>query len=727
MSRSNGLLCGDSVLSRPAGHRARASVGGGWEDGLVTKSTSSSAPRRTPYLAAPGLPGWHHLDLKGGVSIDLPDPYWTSEETRRAARRAAAQARMETEGLTRRLIELLHQADAISVYVRLVTQEQLGRLRHMEELAGYEGAVEFLGGLVTSLDVEAVTANRSLPVSQEVVREVDFLLREIASRAPLITAADLDGQSDERHVEERYQLLLEKMYDRMAGYPQHLRAIDLAVLNGIDRECACALGFRPTRALELAAIHTKAIEGIRMQALSRLRDRKSCPRPSWHELVDAFAEAAGRDPASTVAAEDGWSSDEVTSILTAMATPVGSQDVTSLLSPNRLRCFPVIQTPDGYVWPHPEDFIHEAPEWIDALLLAREALSLRERLSVQRARITEQLVADRLVGVFGASRVSRGVKYAIGKNQVAETDVIVDLGTAAIVVEAKAHRITAQGRAGHVDRVRTKFRELVEAPIRQSARARDALLAGASFRNAPGQARIRQTPRTEVARVVVTLDRIDPFAAVARDGDLDGPGDVWMVSLADFLAVMDTLCDPTAVYAYIQTRMAQTAAQSPLIGIETDALGAWLRTREGVWPLLAGSAGRLAYSSKEINAFFTLADQHERLPGLVAAPPRPSLGVPSPILDLMIREMQNGHPLWPTAAKSIFDVRPECWRPIHRQLQQPRRPTTRTQRRAARRAARGRALSGSLHLDVVEPGTPEILDGMPDGRIRIQVQSTAAN
>lgn len=693
----------------------------------MTKRTSSGAPRPASYLTTPGLPGWQHLDLEDEVSIDLPDPRWTSEDTKRAARMLAAQAKDETGRLTQRLVELLHESDAVGVYVRLVTQEQLGRSRHTPGMAGYEGAIEFLGGLVTSMAPELVGANRSLAVSTETVQEIDALLREVASRAPLITAVGLYGQSDERHIEERYQLLLEKMYDRMGGYPQHLRAITLAVFGGIDEPCAALLGFRPTRALDLAAQHTRAIEDVRTEALSRLSQNqgKSPSQPRWQELMDAFAEAAAQDPASTLADAEGWSSAEVTAILNAMATTVGSQDVTSLLSPNRLRYFPVIQLQDAYVWPHPEDFLHEALEWIDTLLLAAQASRLRERLSNRRARATEQLVADRLASVFGAERVSRGAKYSIGKNQVAETDVVVDLPGAAIVVEAKAHRITAQGRAAHASRVRTKFKELVEAPMGQSARARDALLDGVSFSHALGQAPIRTVPRTEVARVVVTLDRIDPFATVAKDGDLDGPGDVWMVSLADFLAVIDVLQDPTAMYAYIHTRMAQTAARSPHIAMETDALGAWLRTREGVWPLIGGSAGRLAYSSAEINAFFTQADQHERRPDLVQPPRHLPLGVPKPILDLMVRELENQHPLWPAAAKAIFDAHPRVWRPIRRDLEQPRRTATRNQRRAARRTAGGRALSETLHLAVVGPPTPEVLETTPEGRIRVQVQRRA--
>lgn len=66
--------------------------------------------------------------------------------------------------------------------------------------------------------------------------------------------------------------------------------------------------------------------------------------------------------------------------------------------------------------------------------------------------------------------------------QWAEADAVVDLPAVQIVVEAKGHRLTDLGRAANPARVRTKFDELVTEPLRQSARARTALLSGAACR-----------------------------------------------------------------------------------------------------------------------------------------------------------------------------------------------------------------------------------------------------
>lgn len=649
----------------------------------------------------------------------------TFEDRRRAALKAADEARAATVECTERLVHALKATDSLGLYLQLVAQEQLGRSRRPTEMHGYEGAIEFLGGLVTSLPPELVLANRAVAITPEVADEVEALLRHIASLAPLIIALDLMDETDERHVEERYQLMLEKMYDRMSGYPQHLRVVNRAIFSGLDRACDEQFGFRPTRALDLAERHTRAMEEVRFRELDRLRsiDGGSL-RAGGRSLVSVFTGAGSLDPAVALAKASAWSSNEVSLLLSAMATPVGSQKVTSVLCPNRLRHFPVIQlTNDGHVWPHPEDFMHEALDWFDELLLKRGADKLRDQFSKARANATEELTFQRLTEVFGQDRVVRGAVYNIGNNASAEADVVVDLPGAAIVVEAKAHRLTARGRAADPGRVRTKFRELVESPLAQSGRARDALLAGAEFKAPGGYGRIRTTPRTEVARVVITLDRVDPFAAVARDGEPGGPGDVWMVSLTDFLAVMDLLDDPTAIYAYIQTRMAQTSAQSPQITMESDALGAWLRTREGVWPHLGGTAGRLAYTSDEVNDFFTRQEQHDRYPDRVPAPDRPTLAVPRPVLDLMRLELNRHNPLWPAAAKAIFSAHPKVWRPVHRDLARINNGApTRDYRRAVRRAAAGRALTAGLHVAVADSDAAEALEAAESGGVRIRVR-----
>lgn len=693
---------------------------------MPRRTSGPSARRRAvSYLTTPEVPGWQHMDFGDGVTIDVADPHWTLEDRRRAARKAAAEARAETFECTDRLIHWLKATDSLGVYLQLVAQEQLGRSRRPPEMHGYEGAIEFLGGLVTSLPPELVLASRSVPITSEVANEVDVLLRHIASLAPLITAVDLMGETDDRYVEERYQLMLEKMYDRMSGYPQHLRAVNRAIFSGLDWACDEQFGFRPTRALDLAECHTRAIEEVRFRELDRLRsmDGESL-RPRGRSLVSVFTMAGSLDPAVALAKASEWSSDEVSLLLNVMATPVGSQKVTSVLCQNRLRHFPVIQLPnDGHVWPHPEDFMHEALDWFDALLLERGADKLRDQFSKSRANATEQLAVNRLTAVFGKERVARGAVYRIGDNASAEVDVVVDLPGAAIVVEAKSHRITARGRAADPGRVRTKFRELVETPLAQSARAREALLAGAEFKVPAGYGRVRSTPRTEVARVVITLDRVDPFAAVAKDGEPDGPGDAWMVSLTDFLAVIDLLEDPTAIYAYIQTRMAQTAAHSPHITMESDALGAWLRTREGVWPQLGGTAGQLAYTSDEVNAFFTRQEQHDRHPDRVPAPDRPTLAVPRPVLDLMRSELNHHNLLWPAAARAIFSAHPKVWRPIHRDLARTTYPApTRDYRRAVKRAAAGRALTAVLHVAVADSGAAEPLEAAEAGGVRIRVR-----
>ncbi len=90
-----------------------------------------------------------------------------------------------------------------------------------------------------------------------------------------------------------------------------------------------------------------------------------------------------------------------------------------------------------------------------------------------------------------------------------------------------------------------------------------------------------------MSRIVVTLERVDPFAMMIseihqpNDDSPQRPLDVWMVALADLLAVTDVLETPHELFAYIDTRTRVTQRGYPTIMMETDALAAWCNDRLG--------------------------------------------------------------------------------------------------------------------------------------------------
>lgn len=79
-----------------------------------------------------------------------------------------------------------------------------------------------------------------------------------------------------------------------------------------------------------------------------------------------------------------------------------------------------------------------------------------------RGEFTENFVAGRLAAVFGADRVFANIDIWEGKTKVAEIDVLVLWADRAIVVQAKAKRLTVEGRKGNDQIIRDDFKKSVQ-------------------------------------------------------------------------------------------------------------------------------------------------------------------------------------------------------------------------------------------------------------------------
>jgi hypothetical protein len=208
---------------------------------------------------------------------------------------------------------------------------------------------------------------------------------------------------------------------------------------------------------------------------------------------------------------------------------------------------------------------------------------------------------------------------------------------------------------------------------------------------------------------VILLDRVDPFVTNAAKGQSAQEIDAWIVSLADLLAVVEILRDPAELYSYIKMRSEQTAQGSPVIIMESDALGAWLKTREGAWTAPPETVLHLAYSSDQINAYFTQQEMHTRHPDLIRATVnRPTTGVPPTILDCLNRLLARKDPAWPTVTHAVGAVKPSNWRVVQRDIDRGLRSSlNRTDRRALQAAARGRNL-GALVVKTGDRDAAEV-------------------
>lgn len=79
-----------------------------------------------------------------------------------------------------------------------------------------------------------------------------------------------------------------------------------------------------------------------------------------------------------------------------------------------------------------------------------------------RGEFTENFVAQRLKGVFGADRVFANIDIWHGKTKVAEIDVLVLWADRSIIVQAKAKRLTVEGRKGNDQVIREDFKKSIQ-------------------------------------------------------------------------------------------------------------------------------------------------------------------------------------------------------------------------------------------------------------------------
>lgn len=101
--------------------------------------------------------------------------------------------------------------------------------------------------------------------------------------------------------------------------------------------------------------------------------------------------------------------------------------------------------------------IYESPfYWMQA------DASYRSRHTKNRGQFTEDFVANRLAGVFGAEHVLTNVDIWQGRNKVAEIDVLVLWADRAIIVQAKSKRLTIEARKGGDRVIRDDFRKSVQ-------------------------------------------------------------------------------------------------------------------------------------------------------------------------------------------------------------------------------------------------------------------------
>jgi hypothetical protein len=630
--------------------------------------------------------------------------------------RQTAEAERQLPELLEKITTCALASDPLMLFSRLHAFDAMLRgVLPSPAMFGTDALLEFYGGLVTSMPVGQVLTRLGTDDDPQAFYDLHAALRDYALAEHVLGLGGLDralieGSANALASAQR-QLEFEHRFDRMFGFPAQLRRIFDAIVEPIANQAREQVGFAPSDALIVADAYVTVLAKRMHEALNKF-DRvmrvSRCDRTTARQnFADHLARIATSSAAlveddlpGVLAHQTGIPRDQLMRLVTALSTPLGSQpSLQKIGDTNTLRTRPIIALPEGrYLWARPVDFIQSALGWAGEFFRGNELLSRRYEDS--RQRVCEELPRQALAQIFGAY-VHANVSYP-ADGQWPDIDVLTAVPGVAIVVEAKGGVFTEQARRAAPERVKKKAREFVDKALSQNARAVTYLQGDAADLRDKRKRRLTIPPNNHVVSVIVTLDRVDPFATYLPDGgkrDVAPKDGTWLVALADLLLVADVLRNPAEFVVYAQVRAAMNAAGGPRVFTEADALGAWCEYRIGPSRPQPGEIVLLSTSSQSVNDYYTYVSDT----GLGVRPPRPTTHVPVDILNSLDGILENHPERWYRLATAVMQLSSKHWLPVEKILQEisaerTAKPSSRRRRKRTRSAASGMRLSPNLTI-----------------------------
>lgn len=633
--------------------------------------TAHKYPRDDEPADLPGgLETWHEGPLQWTRFGDNADP---------AAFKDAVIERGEAaEGLLERFADKFLRACREADPVELISQIQFFNLIGPDQfaaaadLATKEALIDFLASLALTLE-SPKTGTSDWAAAYD-------LFQDLPEVRNALNNAYLGRKFQESSVgevvdEARLLLGLERLFDRMEGFPQHLNKMYTSVFERLHKVYIEELGFSPGDIpMVVAAVvdHAQSVfNSVAHEATDgwtdpRLADMQaSLPRSqqqalSANFLMHAFIRRTTYLDLPAIASNAGLPEYRVAAVLEAMSASWGAnKEYRSLLEGSPFRASPVLKTSRGFSTPLPWSPLHEGFRWFDNYLVKGGLAKLRKRHLKQRDQATESMALQVLSSVFGEDRVYGSVEYEIDGNWY-ECDGFVALEPHALIVEAKAHSMTTSGRRGAPKRVERKAEQLVARPIEQGRRLAETLISGGcQLRDRATKKPIALEEVDSATIISVSFERVDPLHHLAgRFLETDTPSvPFWCVCIADLLMVADLLDEPTSFVAYAWAR-SQILNEKKLHAItEADLLAGFLERR--LRDVLSIDRGEnvnvfIGFQAHGINEYFI-----KTAAGLEVD--KPTTGIPKPVVEALQILVERKDHAWPKLVKRAYAQDPKQW------------------------------------------------------------------
>jgi hypothetical protein len=232
--------------------------------------------------------------------------------------------------------------------------------------------------------------------------------------------------------------------------------IDLAVLRyDADAEwLQTNVGFTIAQACVVA----DAIDQFLMERFPAfIETLRTLPPEEW-TMLSAFSFTP-----QELAAYTGSETELVERILLQFTVPVGDTNprFVSLQDFNQITATPLLRSPSGEFVSLQNYALAEAI-YDSPFYWMQNDKDYRPRRDQHRGEFTESFVAERMKAVFGADRVFSNIDIWQNKTKIAEIDVLVVWADRVIIVQAKAKRLTIEGRKGNDQVIRDDFKKSVQ-------------------------------------------------------------------------------------------------------------------------------------------------------------------------------------------------------------------------------------------------------------------------
>ncbi|TCK20623.1 hypothetical protein EV378_4584 [Pseudonocardia endophytica] len=592
---------------------------------------------------------------------------------------------------------------------------------------GSDAALEFLAGVVTSVDDHIVSDLAGSDYDDQNAFTADSLLRDYANAQLTISTAETAKRgAPERTDSAVNQLRFENLFDRMLGYPPHIRAVLAQTFEEVDTKALEQVGFRLSTAVEIADAYSE-ITAAKYRRVHNLFGHVFDAAPAPIDEEQLFQQAATHvmglarfgssdlelDMSGMIAAYGGFDPQEVGNVLDALSTPIGSQpEFVSLGDNNACRYRPILKLADGrMLWTRPSDFIHCALDW--AFHASKENTRLLTAFDKARQAACEQLTFDGLATGFEShAQVLKSPTYP-ADGQRPDIDSLVALPDAALVAEAKGGRLTEPGRRGAPERVKKKVGELIDYAQMQNERSIAYLRNDNSDLRTSGRQKITIDNPLLAYSLIVTLERVDPFYSFIESDDSNYEVPSLALTVHDLLLITELLPSPTELFGYLSDRCSRHSHGAPTHITEAGALEEWINGKRGSH--LGGASDvtprrRRIFSGNpdHINDYYADREIVESGQAVENPTPAPVTAVPRPVLEAADSQLRNREQRWGDLALAVCHVPDREWAPILRVIDRARsNPDRQVNRKARKKAAklmRGTTLSTGLIVAVSDAG-----------------------